>query len=81
MENNGGTGLYLGSRLARVVENVMQFGHSSVIPIVAVVNFAESNFPMVAGASPLEGVEIQREMAAAVVQSLIEVYQSRKEDS
>jgi len=73
------TGLYLGSRLARVVKSVMKFGYSSVIPIVAaevaVVGFAERNFPIASDASPPEGVEIQREMAAAVVPSLIEVYQ------
>ena len=85
MENNGATGLYLGSRLAHVVKNVMKFGYSSVIPTVAaevaVVSFGESNFPMVSDASPLEQVEIQKEMAAAVVPSVIEVYQSWKEDS
>lgn len=77
--------MYLGSRFARVVKNVTGFGYSSVMPTVAAEvaagNFAESSFPMGADASPLEGVEIQREMAAAVVPSLVEVYQSQKEGS
>ena len=78
--------MYLGSRLAHVVKNVMRFDYSSVIPIVAaelavVVSFAESNFPAVADANPPGAVEIQKEMAAAAVPSLIGVHQSRKEDS